>query len=365
MNESIYQLGASRVSIVGSHPILEGLRDELAPVAVVGPARDLTIELVERLEPLKGEVRSLGHVDASVDEVRFHLPAAGITMALHQSEQGRVRVELGKFTAKLGLPPTVFRLANPTFLSTVETQVYLFLIGVIEPLVMASDSATAFVHAAAVSGNDSGVLLTSAGGVGKTTTAMELLKLDGWSFLSDDIALLDADAQRIRLHPRKAMVYEYNVRNDAEQRRRVAGASWASSLHWRAHSRLGTGQPRRRVAAAQLHGAGSVASDAPLDHVFFLVRGASHHDFAVEPLEAAALLERSRAILETEFRNHLDLIRLWEATGLAWTGREKLLDEQTDRLAKALTNASVHQLTIPTGADPKRTAAIVAELTGA
>ncbi len=364
MSKTIYRLGSAAVGILGDHPVLDAVRAEIEPARVDdATAPELEIEVVPALSELAGPVRSLGNVDASMDEVRLHLPIAGFTMAIRRDEPQRVRVEVGEFATKFGMPHSIFHVANPTFLTSQATQAYLFVVGVLEPLIMMAGTSTAFLHAAAVSHRGRGVLLTSAGGVGKTTTAMELLQRAEWSFLSDDIALLDADAQQIRLHPRKAMVYEYNVADDADLRRRVTGPGMASALHWRCHSKLPGSQPRRRVGPVELHGSDSVAPEAALDHVFFLVRGERGASFDVQPLSVTDLVDRSRAIIETEFRNHLDLIRLWEATGWSWVSRETMMNDQSARLAKAVGGADLHQLTIPTGADVARSAGIVADLT--
>lgn len=337
--------------------------DELKPTTTTQEPT-ITVRVVERIACLGPTSRSLGPVDFVDGAVRFRLPVNGLTLGLRADAPDECVVHLGQFETKYGLPKSLYRIANPTAMSTTQAQAYAFVVSVIEPMLLMVGRRTALTHAAALERNGSGVLLTSAGGVGKTTTSMALLRQPGWSFLSDDIALLDSCRGRIRLHPRHSMVYQYNVNGDPALRSSVADRSLLSRVHWAAMSKLPVPQPRRRVAAATLFGADSVASEALIDTVAFLVRGPSGVEPVADPLSRAELVRRSGSILETEFDRHLTLLRLWDATGTSWLSPGDVMERQRRLLARAVERAEVWQVTVPTAGTPEATAQLIAGLSG-
>lgn len=360
-----YELGGGVVAIHWAEhiePTIRGLvLDELQPASSTR-SETLTVYVVDELDPLGPDVRSLGPVDVTADEVRFHLPVNGLTLVLRSDSPTKCWVHFGSFETKFGLPKPIYRIANPTVMATTEVQAYAFVVSILEPMLLMGCGNTALIHAAGLERDGSALLLTSAGGVGKTTTSMTLLQNKEWSFLSDDIGLLDAEHGIARLHPRRSMVYEYNVKGDPSLQTAVANQSVLSRVHWAAMSKLPLPQPRRRVSAADLFGAESVASAAPIGTVAFLVRGPEGSEPSAQAMDRNELVRRSTAILETEFDRHMTLMRLWDATGASWIAPSAVMERQRELLHAALANAQMWEVVVPTAGSPRATAELVSSL---
>jgi hypothetical protein len=106
------------------------------------------------------------------------------------------------------------------------------------------------------------------------------------------------------------------------------------------------------VSAVRLFGEDHVAVRAPLRCALFLSRW-DGEAFAVSPVSAHVVAERSRHILATEYDTSLAWLHHWAATGLAPTEPSALLETQRDRIESALENAcQIVDLKIPRAATP-------------
>ena len=76
--------------------------------------------------------------------------------------------------------------------------------------VMMLKAGLTFVHAAALEKNGSSVLLPARGGVGKTATAMKLIKQHGWRLLGDDLVILNEAPNLIIGYHRPFVIYGYH-----------------------------------------------------------------------------------------------------------------------------------------------------------
>lgn len=314
------RLGSCVLRLTGDHPVLDLVLDELAPLRLAGSEAPPDVELrvisgdLER--PPAGAVE-LGPVTADGAAAWCRLPRTGFHVHFappRASAPVRITAAIAPRPMPFRIPRPLFRWVEPTFLTPVEAQAYVFMLRLVEGAVFLYGGETALLHAACVERSGHAVALTSAGGIGKTSTAAALLARPGWRYLSDDILPVSADG-RVTFHPRWPMVYAYNLRNDPELRRRIVGSGgWKGRLQWGALVAAGIERRRRRVAPSTLWGERRIGESGRLDLVAFLSRG-SEDRLHVEELGAADLAARSRSIIALEEAVLGEMVRLWEAAG--------------------------------------------------
>ncbi|HET7620261.1 MAG TPA: hypothetical protein VFK39_00035 [Gemmatimonadaceae bacterium] len=171
---------------------------------------------------------------------------------------------------------TLYRARDWNFLSSEETHAKNFMYGVFDYLthVAQLELGQSYIHASSLARDGEGTAIVAWGGIGKTSAALKLITEHGFSFLSDDLGLVD-EAGTIWRTPKRLQVYAYNLEGEERLRSMLLDgrsvldrASWEWKLQ-----RRGPKGVRRRVTAEELFGAQSVAERAPLKRVFCLERG--------------------------------------------------------------------------------------------
>ena len=171
---------------------------------------------------------------------------------------------------------TLYRARDWNFLSGEETHAKNFMYGVFDYLthIAQLQLGQSYIHASSLERDGEGTAIVAWGGIGKTSAALKLITEHGFSFLSDDLGLVD-DAGMIWRTPKRLQVYAYNLEGEERLRSMLLDgrsvldrAAWAWKLQ-----RRGPKGVRRRVSAEELFGAQSVARSAPLKRVFCLERG--------------------------------------------------------------------------------------------
>lgn len=341
MRDERLRLGTCVLRLQGEHPVLDLVLDELAPLRIDGEAAP-DVELCVGTPPVPPAAAvSLGPVTAHGDAAWCRFPRTGFEVYFappRPEEPERLTVAVGPRPMPFRMPRPLFRWVEPTFLTPVQAQAYVFLLRLVEGSVFLLGGGTALLHAACLERDGRAVALTSAGGVGKTSTAAALLARRGWRYLTDDIALL-ADDGTVAFHPRWPMVYAHNLRHDPGLRRRITGTGgWRGRLQWNVLSAARIARRRRRVPPSALWGEERIGRAARLDVVAFLARG-ERDELAVEDAAAADLARRARAIMAVEQATLGEMVRLWEAAGEPPVPWEAALDRHQDIYERVFTAA--------------------------
>jgi hypothetical protein len=220
------------------------------------------------------------------------LPAAGLRVALRPDDQGR----------RYRWFSTIYRARDWNFLSSEETHAKNFMYGVFDYLthVAQLELGQSYIHASSLARDGEGTAIVAWGGIGKTSAALKLITEHGFSFLSDDLGLVD-DAGTLWRTPKRLQVYAYNLEGEEQLRSLLLDgrsildrASWEWKLQ-----RRGPKGVRRRVSAEELFGAQSVARSAPLKRVFTLERG-DVGNFAVREITTDELARRAAEVVMHE-----------------------------------------------------------------
>jgi hypothetical protein len=256
----------------------EGARDSLR--AKAGSERDSV-----RASVSESEIGSL-------NPERCLLNPAGLHIALKPDDHGRRHRWFS----------TLYRARDWNFLSGEETHAKNFMYGVFDYLTQIAqlELGQSYIHASSLARDGEGTAIVAWGGIGKTSAALKLITEHGFSFLSDDLGLVD-DTGTIWRTPKRLQVYAYNLEGEERLRSMLLDgrsvldrASWEWKLQ-----RRGPKGVRRRVSAEELFGAQSVAERAPLKRVFCLERGDAS-DFEAREITTEELSHRAAEVVMHE-----------------------------------------------------------------
>ncbi len=204
---------------------------------------------------------------------------------------------------------------------------------VLEPVLWLAllDNDATLVHAGSVvSPAGTGVLLTGAGGAGKTPTVLSLVLEHGWRHLGDDLTIV-GDAGMTHLPRPVRLAHHHGVLVEA-----LAG-----------HRQVPRRGRRHRVAPADLFGSDALATAAPLTTVVNLEPAPSSTRVEVATRPRADLVRRATAILCNEF---WELLRFVNARAVLDPSAPTLVDlhrRVTKVLERHLPQGDVLELRIP------------------
>lgn len=147
---------------------------------------------------------------------------------------------------------------------------------------------------------NSTVIFGGTGGVGKTSSLLELGKDNNWIFLSDDIVVIDENGV---IYPNYAYpkIYAYNTLDDKELERSIQNEkSLTSNLQWKLKKKRNPASVRRRVGPNLLYK--TEYAELPLKTNLFLFRGKYDGDITVEKINSlkSSLLEENIIFPEYE-----------------------------------------------------------------
>jgi len=335
-----FVVGGHHVAIEGDHRVLDLVREELAPVATLAMP-DLTIVGQKGPLPIIPNAGTLGGATVDGPLTRLRFDRAGLELEYRATPDrlpDRVRVGIGERPMPWRIPKRLFRWLEPTFQAPEENQAYLFIRHVLEGVLLLFGGETAALHASGVEHDGQAVLLTSAGGVGKTGISSILMRRGGWSYVSDDIVFIESSGV-VHPYPRSVMMYGYNVRSDANLRRTVQrSGGFAGGVQWRLQGIMRPAGRRRRIAPSQVYGDVAGRRSSSISLCAFLTSTASHAPVNIVDITPAELARRSTLILEGEFAVLLGLVQLAEAAGGAQV-RANAIARHRENLTKAFSKA--------------------------
>lgn len=213
---------------------------------------------------------------------------------------------------------------------------------VIDPLVwlaLLSKGAT-FLHASGIAGPDGrGILFTGTGGVGKSTTLLELMNLGELRYLSDDLAVLSEAGIAYR-YPKRLQIYAYNLQS-APAWRATALASMRPihRIWWQMRERaLGGSHSRRRLDPSRVFGS-RVATEARLEHLIWLAP--SDNTASLVPMERDVIANRLTAAVVDEFWGFLQLLNLASLAAGTRGDIEWIVNGAHQAISAAISNATL------------------------
>lgn len=174
----------------------------------------------------------------------------------------------------------------------------------LDPLLLAALLAkeATLVHAGAVVSQDGlGLLLMGTGGVGKTTTVLDLVLNQGWRYLADDLVVLSD--RGLSRYPKDLQVYAYNLALVPELGGPLmAGRGAIDRAVWNGRLKaLGPANVRRRVSAERLLGPEPVGSGAPLAAAVKLTAAPRVAGVTVQSVPSDQLARQSASVILDEF----------------------------------------------------------------
>lgn len=218
--------------------------------------------------------------------------------------KGNLSVAFADASPLSGLLSLLTRVATRDFSTLTEVVAKNLLYEALDPLVWCRllEKDASFVHAGAVATPDGqGVLLMGTGGVGKTTTVLDLVRTGRWRYLGDDLVVVSPDG--LSRHPKHLQLYAYNsVLVPGVQERLLAPRSRIDRIMWHARLRaLGPRQVRRRTSASAFFGQEAVAERAQLAAAVKLTTALGASSVRVEPADREGLARQAASVICDEF----------------------------------------------------------------
>lgn len=320
---SDFLLGRMRFSVLGSSPIAELVREELQSIRTDSDSKpDLVFRWVDSLSaiqsptllpPYKIAKDKIAVEQSGLDYQVFRTGEClnvdlKPTHSMHQHNQHSTRP----------LREGWERFRDWNYLSKTETLAKNFMYSVFDHVSQSTQIAKdqTYLHASSMTRDGRGVVIAGWGGVGKTTSVLKLVTEQGWSYLSDDLALVSADGTLYR-HPKRMQIYAYNLlgqptlANALMKDRKIA-----DRLSWSIRRRLrGVKGVRRRLSAEHFLGESQVGTSAKASELFLMER-AECSSVEVHPLDLDLAVDRMTATLLHELSPFAEINNASRAGGL-------------------------------------------------
>ena len=213
---------------------------------------------------------------------------------------------------------------------------------------------SSFIHASSIENQGKAVLFVAAGGVGKTSIMLQILKKAGWRYLSDDLSIIDSDG-RVYFNPKYIQIYPYNVNNDSElYNLLMSGRGIIDKLNWYYRKyRYGESSVRRRVDPRTFFGGEKVSKSASINKVINLVR-TSVKDFEVDEINPHVVSNIASEILSLEINPFFKYSCLCNGGGTdsPFPKIEEIKERARQRFHEIFKNITCYQLRVPLKATP-------------
>lgn len=221
-----------------------------------------------------------------------------------------------------------------------------------------------YIHASTMTKDGVGVAVAGWGGVGKSASVLEMVWNRGWSYLSDDLAIIDVDGT-LYYNPKNLTIYPYSIEGTAQADHLIAEFSGLNRAHWFARKRLfGPKGTRRRLPSRTVFGdAAHTASSAPLRHLVVLERSDVN-----EPVRREADARSAAAALANVMLSELS--PMVEVAARANSSEHApqmpnvavILRDTEAVIYKAIANTCLSILHVPHSWSPSQTASSIEEL---
>ncbi len=223
---------------------------------------------------------------------------------------------------------------------------------IIETKLLVNNSS--FIHASSIENQGKAILFVAAGGVGKTSIMMQMLKKEGWKYLADDLSIVGSNG-RVYFNPKYIQIYPYNIKNDFElYNLLIKGRGALDRLHWSYRKlRYGEASVRRRVDPRVFFGPGKVSSSAQVAKVINLVR-TNVNDFEIDGIGPDVISNMAAEILSLEISPFFKYSCLCNGGGSdsPFPKIEEIKERAIRRFQEIFNNVPRYQLKIPLKASP-------------
>ncbi|HHT9144144.1 MAG: hypothetical protein Q7J76_03260 [Candidatus Brocadiaceae bacterium] len=215
-------------------------------------------------------------------------------------------------------------------------------------------NSSSFIHASSLEKDGKAILFVAAGGIGKTSIMMQMLKKEGWKYLADDLSIIDSNG-RVYFNPKYIQIYPYNIKNDFElYNLLIKGRGALDRLHWSYRKlRYGEASVRRRVDPRVFFGPGKVSSSAQVAKVINLVR-TNVNDFEIDGIGHDVISNMAAEILSLEISPFFKYSCLCNGGGSdsPFPKIEEIKERAIRRFQEIFNNVPRYQLKIPLKASP-------------
>jgi hypothetical protein len=263
------------------------------------------------------------------------------------------------------------RMLTGSYTTVYEMQIKSFVYDVFHFLIqlVSLSKAGSIVHGATLVNPSGGaVLLTGWGGVGKTSSTIQLIRKYGYKGLSDDISFIDSTGHA-HYNPLRAHIYPYNLENlPYLQKQLFETRSFLDRINWMLYGKNGV-RAVRRVQLDMLYGHDNVLKgSAPLQHILYLVREIGRSGIEFTNISTTSLAARMASVLMWELKGYSELLAAVGASqneiSLPSIGEMERLTQY--RLQSVFENSglkSLKLLSVGDGVSPEHLAQVIAELT--
>ena len=240
---------------------------------------------------------------------RFGKPLYTIDLDVPPLQSGsaihaELQVPLSRPSIARSLADPLIRTLTRDFSGSAEVFAKNLLYEAVDPLVWCAmlPHGASFVHAGAVAtGDGHGLLLMGTGGVGKTTTVLEMVLNRGFRYLADDLVVVSPDG--LSRYPKHLQLYAYNsALVSGVEERILRGRAPVDRALWHIRRRLlGDSQVRRRVAASDFFGRDAVAQNVALSAAVLLTTSLDDTGVVVESADRTQLARQAASVICDEF----------------------------------------------------------------
>lgn len=371
--ESKHRVGPLMVIIEGTSELASYVRNELSIVpAREGGECDLKQNPVRFVFHQNWEKLKRGDLDIPKSDfrieggaIRWHTGLAQIRWNPVDNDASIVIAHRPRLWQRNKAYRFLHRFADWNYLTPVEIAAKHFFYGIFDLVTQLRllEIGASYIHASGVANKDRAVLISAAGGIGKTTVMLDLVLRQGWRYLSDDLAIIGKNGETY-LSPKRMQIYAYNLKGRSLLARRFfAGRSIFDKFSWNVMRTLhGDKGVRRRVSADRLFGTKNIASRTMLNKLFLLERSeSSAWSFRDIPSHAPAKI--CSIILLHELHSYRKCY-----DNLTQIGQNNLLPSPEDILLRsesvmknAFYDAHCISVKIPDGAGPDELAKYISE----
>ncbi|HEY8871283.1 MAG TPA: hypothetical protein VIM30_18075 [Candidatus Limnocylindrales bacterium] len=353
-----HQMGRLVIEVEGEDPTLDHIQTELGslrePKDMQAPHLKFTFGPPNRPpeDAASAGMVTVGHDHLSASHNRYRYSVERV----NEVTQIRIQSSLGIWSREPFA--SLVRIPDPSFLDGPGRLAKTFFYRVFDPWTQVEQlrHGQTWVHASAATNGLATALIVAWGGVGKTSSMLQLLRSGGWQYLADDLALVDESGLVYR-SPKHVQVYAYNLAGDASLAERfLAERPSLDRAHWNLSLKLrGPETVRRRIAAADAFGSHAVAEEGLLTHAVFL-RKSQGGQVRLRDISYSQLAELASSVLLHELEPLPALSMAAYSTGFA-VPIPRLRDletRSTEILQGALTrrDAKVALVDVPKGTRP-------------
>jgi len=272
-------------------------------------------------------------------------------------EKGQLEVNVCPVIKKKGILKIRQRFRDWNFFTIEETLAKNFMYNIFDFIMELKFlvKGSSFIHASSIEKNGKAIVFVAAGGVGKTSIMLQILKKTDWRYLSDDLSIVDSDG-RVYFNPKYIQIYPYNVKNDFElYNLLMKDRGVFDKLNWFYRKlRYGENLVRRRVDPQKFFGAGKVSKSASIHKVISLVR-TSVKDFEIGEVNPHIVSKIASEILSLEISPFFKYSCLCNGGGTdsPFPKIEEIKERSAQRFQEIFKNVPCSQLKIPLRASPQ------------